>query len=83
MTENPGRDSRMSLVRVYRWCARCKRWRSRGNFHSNQLGAKRYTGRVCMRCVPRGSKGRHLTARRGIVVTEQGRAYLAAEEAPR
>lgn len=71
----------MEIIKVYRWCRRCERWRSLGNFSSSSRGVKGYTRRVCLRCIPPRSEGRHLTVRLVTKLTKKGRAYLAAERA--
>jgi hypothetical protein len=69
-----------TVERVYRYCARCARWRSIGNFARCHIKGKTYHARTCMRCWRPGIKNAN---RHGYVLTEQGRAYLHPERAER
>lgn len=70
------------LVRTFRYCQRCERWRSVGNFtHKiSRDGHHHYAARICRRCIPEGQPyAVKLTRRAGWTVTDKGRALLAGE----
>lgn len=68
---NPQRKLEYS---VYRWCRRCKRWRSIGNFSVHKPGGKVATlGHRCHLCWTKG--GLH-PGRSNWTITDSGRAAL-------
>lgn len=67
----------MEIVKVYRWCARCQRWRSTGNFSTFSRSGKAFHARTCRLCWKKGAPREY---RNWWVVTDLGRGALREME---